>query len=152
MICLLPACGHQAEVAGHSKCCCANQPACNLPIRADSGKRTCCVALRHILERKCLRRVSFAMCRQSTKHSTNVQPHRDARISLSTCWFPLHPDRQAAIGLMVPDLSCLQAYCTHAHVLAEPVLAMWLLSQEKVWEHGRLTKGYYLVLFAFEVL
>jgi len=37
-------------------------------------------------------------------------------------------------------------------MLAEPVLAMWLLSQEKVWEHGRLTKGYYSVLSALEVL
>lgn len=52
IVCLLPACGHQAEVPGNSKCFCAYQPACNLPIKADIGKRTSWAALRRILARE----------------------------------------------------------------------------------------------------
>lgn len=48
IIYLLPACGHQAEVLGNSKCSCAYQPACDLLIKADIGKRVNRAALRHI--------------------------------------------------------------------------------------------------------
>ena len=119
----MTACWHQAEVLGHSKCFCAYQQACNLPIEADVGKPTNWAALDHILARGMFAKGEFP----------DVESIDEAFQKCATTPGCSHFTFDFAGSRSTPtDKQRLVLWCViyiafqriaHAHMLADPVLA-----------------------------